>query len=175
MAADEPQCTVYGGGVGNAEERRQWPTPAVVVKHQGYRLIFRFADGDMLGEGPVQKLELLPDTEPLEPRLLRQFAPQADVYLAYARAAMRWMNPDDGSFEQRQERLSSSADALRKIGGPGRGLKDEFYRRIAEHYQALVDGGEPHPVKTIGETHHVTISAASRWIKEARRRGFIVK
>ena len=33
--------------------------------------------------------------------------------------------------------------------------------------------GEPHPVKALSEFHHVTISAASRWVKEARRRGYI--
>jgi hypothetical protein len=28
-------------------------------------------------------------------------------------------------------------------------------------------------VKTIGQLHQATISTASRWIKEARRRGYI--
>jgi len=36
-----------------------------------------------------------------------------------------------------------------------------------------VSEGEAHPVKALGEIHHVTISAASRWVKEARRRGYV--
>ena len=59
------------------------------------------------------------------------------------------------------------------MGTPGRGLGPDFYRAIGEHYNALVAEGERHPVKTLGEIHHVTISAASRWLKEARRRGFL--
>jgi hypothetical protein len=36
-----------------------------------------------------------------------------------------------------------------------------------------MEEGEPHPVKTISETHHVSISPASRWVKEARARRLI--
>ena len=85
---------------------------------------------------------------------------------------MRIFGPKDDPVIRR-EKLHAAAMALREISGPGRGLTDEFYQRIAEEYAAFVDGGEPHPVKALGEIHHVTISAASRWIKEARRRDYI--
>ena len=85
---------------------------------------------------------------------------------------MRWFDPDDDPATKRA-RLRDSAEALRALSGPGRGLTDEFYKRIGETYNALVAEGEPHPVKALSEIHHGTISAGSRWIKEARRRGFI--
>ena len=166
---EEPDVFVYPRGL--REEFPEGP-PTAVITHRGCRLILRFAEGDLAGAGNLQELRLLPDTETLEPRVLRQFAPEAETYLAYARAAMRLF--DSGvPFDTRQENLAGAVEALREIAGPGRGLTDNFYRTIATSYQALVDEGEPHPIKTLGEKNHVTISAASRWVKEARRRGFI--
>ena len=48
-----------------------------------------------------------------------------------------------------------------------------FYRTIATTYESLVAEGEPHPVKALSENNHVTISAASRWVNEARQRGYL--
>jgi hypothetical protein len=146
--------------------------PTALIKHRGCCLILRFAPGDFAAEGDVQELRLLPDTKTLEPKVLRQFAPQAELYLAFARAAMRRWWPEQ-SAEIRHENLAASATALRQIAGPGRGLTDEFYRTIATTYKALVAEGEPHPVKALSEINHVSISAASRWVTEARRRGYV--
>jgi hypothetical protein len=168
----EPSARVFNKGL---EGELPHGPPTVVISHRGCQLVLRFADGDHLGEGDVQELLLLPDTEKLEPRILRQFAPQAELYLAYARSAMRVLKPVKTAekHQEKWDRLRDSAEALREIAGPGRGLTDEFYRAIAREHDALVEGGEPHPIKTLGENHHVTISAASRWVKEARRRGFM--
>jgi hypothetical protein len=146
--------------------------PTAVVTHRGYKLVLRFAEGDFFGEGRVQELRLLPDVEPLEPRILRRFALHAEEYVAYARAAMRIYGPE-GTVEERWANLRGVVDALRQVGRPGRGLTDSFYRQIARNYDALVSEGEPHPIKALGEIHHVTISAASRWVKGARDRGFL--
>lgn len=173
---EEPKVEVHRGGHGR---QHAWPTPTAVIAHHGCLVALCFAEGDLSGEGPVQKLELLPDTETLEPRVLRRFAPQAELYLAYARSAMRLMSSPleegdpEADLKHRYDDIHGAADALRQVAGPGRGLSDAFYRIIARHYTALIDGGEPYPVKALGESHHVTISAASRWLKEARRRGYI--
>jgi len=166
---DEPNATAYPLGL---EDEQPSGPPTVVITHHGCRLVLRFADGDFLGEGQVQELRLLPDKENLEPRVLRRFSPQAELYLAFARSAMRIFGPE-GTPESRRENLHGATEALRSIAGPGRGHPDGFYRVIGKHYRALVDEGEPHPVKTLGETHHVTISAASRWVKGARERGYL--
>jgi DNA-binding MarR family transcriptional regulator len=63
--------------------------------------------------------------------------------------------------------------ALREIGATRRGLPDEFFKVVGLSYTALLAEDEPHPVKALAEMHHVVISTASRWIKEARRRGYI--
>ena len=166
-----PQVSAYWRGL-----KGEFPDgpPTAVITHHGFRLVVRFEPGDFSADGPVQELSVFPGTEALEPRALREFAPEAELYLAYARAAMRILAGKEGTHEERWRSFYRAGKLLRDVGGPGRGLSDEFYRTIAEHYRALVEEGEPHPVKTLGETHHVTISAASRWVTEARRRRYIL-
>ena len=154
--------------------------PTAVVTHRGLKLALRFAPCDFAGEEGLRKLEVLPETdETLEPRALRQFAPQTELYLAYARAAMRLFgtrldaSEPEADLSRRYDAISAAGEILREIGRPGRGLSDEFYRTIALHYLTLIEEGEPHPIKTLGETHHVSISAASRWVKGARERGYL--
>lgn len=158
---DDLKVDVYPHG--READAVEWPQgrPEVEIKDRGCKLVLIFED--MSGEGNVVELRLLPDTKALEPRVLRQFAPQAELYLASARAAMGFKRDD----------LSGAIEALREVGRPGRGLTGKFYRVIAERYEALVTEGEPHPVKALGEIHHVAISTASRWITEARRRGLV--
>ena len=163
---DDPQVHVFPLGL--EDEYPDGPPTAMIV-HRGGRLLLRFADGDIRGEGDVQELRVLPDNAAtLKPRVLRHFAPQAELYVKYARTAMRIFGPE-GSPETRREQFRSAAEALRRGTGPGRGLTRRFYENIAKEYAALVDEGEPHPVKTLSENHDVKISAGSRWIKEARR------
>ncbi len=170
--SDEPQAKAWPKGL---EDEFPDGPPTVVIEHRGCRLVLRFAPGDFFGEGQLQELRVLPgETGELRPRVLRRFAPDAELYLAYARAAMQILGPE-GTPESRIEKWRGAAEALRQISGPGRGLKPEFYRMIAENYTALVDEGEPHPVKALSEIHHVTISAASRWVSEAKRRRLIRK
>jgi hypothetical protein len=153
-----PEVTVWPLG---SDAPKTLGPPQVVIKDRGCQFVLVFED--MSGDGKLLELCVRPDQEELEPRVLRQFAPQADLYVSAARAAIRWDQDD----------LLGAVEALRKIGRPGRGLTEDFYRAIAQDYRALVSEGEPHPIKSLGEKHHVSISAASRWVKEARRRGFI--
>jgi hypothetical protein len=134
---------------------------SVSMKTYGCELVLFFDDRGR--QGPLRELRLLPDSAELEPRAVRQFAPQAPLYVQYARAAM---TEDDDAW-------IGSLQALREIGATRRGLGDEFFKIVAQSYRALVDEDEPHPVKALAEMHHVVISTASRWIKEARRRGYI--
>jgi hypothetical protein len=170
---DEPQATCYPRGL--EDEFPEGP-PTVVIKHRGFRFVLRFAEGDFFGKGELQKLELLPDEQDLKPRALRRFAPDAEVYVQYARAQMRLFGSEDEPVdtpEIRIQRIRDSADALRKLAGPGRSQRGEFLRRIVQERQALLEGGERHPVKALAENHNVTISAASHWLREARVRGFL--
>lgn len=137
------------------------PRTSVSLKTEGLELVLFFDDPGR--QGPLRELRLLPGDDDLEPTAVRRLAPKAPLYIAYARAAM---SSDDAAW-------TGTIQALRMLGRPGRGLSDEFYRVVASSYQALVVEGEPHPVKALGEMHNVTISAASRWVKEARLRGYI--
>jgi len=133
----------------------------VTMRTHGCKLVLCFADPGR--QGPVLELSVLPDTAELSPQVLREFMPRAPLFLLYARAAMS---------EKTEEWLASSR-ALRDLGSTRRGLTPEFYRLIALNYEALVAEGEPHPVKALAAMHDSTISSASRWLKEARRRGLI--
>lgn len=167
---EEPQVEVYRYGFPNETKPPEDGPPTAIVRHNGLELVFRFKKGDVDAEGDVQEVRIRPWGEPLEPRALQRFAPHADFYVAFARSALRW-NPLD--HEASNEKLGAAADALLKIAGPGRGLPPHFYKVIATQYEALVTEGEPHPVKALAKSHHVTISAASRWLKTARERGHL--
>ena len=135
----------------------------VSMRTQGLKLQLYFAD--LSAEGPVLELQLLPNEDELEPKVLRRLIPTASLYTQYARAAVRFDRDD----------VRGAIQALRQVGRPGRGLSDEFYRVVAHNYDALVAESEPHPVKALGLMHNVSLSAASRWLKEARRRGLILE
>jgi hypothetical protein len=132
---------------------------SVSMKTHGCELVLFFDDPGR--QGPLRELRLLPASAELEPRVVRQFAPQSPLYVQYARATMT-DNDDD---------WRGSLQSLREIGATRRGLGAEFYKIVADNHRALA--GEPHPVKALAEMHHVAISTASRWISETRRRGYL--
>ena len=177
---EEPEVEVYAHGLRGETTRGGPPGEApatAVIKHDGVKVILRFAPGDLYGEGDVREVWIRPDVEPLEPRVLRRIAPAAELYLAFARSSMRLLAPPDeeGKFnvEERWATMRASADALRELGRTRRGLSDRFYETIADQYATLIAEGERHPVKRLAAIHHVTISAASRWVTGARARGYV--
>jgi hypothetical protein len=106
------------------------------------------------------RIEPREGADPFEPWRLM---PKLPLYLSYARA----------SLAHRDQDIRSALQALRALGTSRRGLGDEFYRLVAQSYEAIVAEGEPYPVKALAEMQPVDVSTASRWIKEARRRGFL--
>jgi hypothetical protein len=173
--AEEPEVRVHRGAPTKAAKRlAEFPTPTAVITHRGCKMVLRFADvNDLAGEGELQSVELRPADGSLDPAAVRWFVPHFALYLAYARAAMRIWGSEEGTTEERRDAFRRSAEPLREIGGPGRGLPDEFYRRIADNYRDLVAEGEPHPIKALAQIHNVTISGASRWVSGARQRGYL--
>ena len=109
------------------------------------------------------EIRVLPDTEALEPAVMRQLGPRMPLYVSYARAAI----------QMGLKNADAAAQSFAPSGLPGRGEGRTSIKVIADQYNALVAEGERHPVKALAEIHHVTISAASRWIKEARERDLI--
>jgi hypothetical protein len=152
-------------------------TAEAAIQHRGATLRIRFAGDDQAGRGLPVSFEICPGSEPLEPRVLRRFAPQAELYVAYARSALRTFGlarfAGEETSEERLEALADATQPLRQVGRAGRGLSPRFYETIADQYRLLVEEGERHPVKALGEMHGATISAASRWVKEARRRDLL--
>ena len=133
----------------------------------------RSSPGDLAGREAVQELWVQAGEATLEPSAIRKLIPNFELYAAHARAAMGIFGSDEKEPTERYKDLVDSAQPLRDFGRPGRGLTDEFYKRIGQHYNALVAEGERYPVKTLAGHHHASTSAASRWVKEARNRKYI--
>ena len=65
--------------------------------------------------------------------------------------------------------------AINRLRGPGRKparLTDDFYRLIAAEYEAHLRAGG-HPGKELAEKYNTHPGNVSKWIKEARKRGYI--
>jgi hypothetical protein len=169
---EDPEAVVFRGAGPPPTNRR----PYVEIRHRGCLLRIRFAEEDDTGgEGPLASVELLPDREQLDTTALQKFIPMAGLYLSHARAALRLLGGEDfGTAAERLDTYKRSMVPLRQLGGPGRPLPDDFFRRIADSYRELVADGEKHPVKAIAKLNSVTIGAASRWVKGARDRGFLL-
>jgi hypothetical protein len=135
---------------------------SVVMKEAGATLTLFFPlDTGWAGESELLELRLEPDNgTPFEPWRL---VPRLPLYLQYARATLA----------DRRDDMAAALRALRDAGATRRGLGDDFDSLVAQSYGALVAEGERHPVKALAEMQPVDISTASRWIKEARRRGLI--
>jgi len=104
------------------------------------------------------------DERDLEPAQFARLARWLPMYIRYARAEIEWKH---GDAARALEMLRTEAGKTR------RGLSDKFYKDIAAEYEALVQEGDPHPLKSIAAKRPVHKSRASRWVKEARSRGYI--
>jgi hypothetical protein len=151
---------------------KNWPRVRVTVRdlRNPWPLVLFFAHA---GDSPAfLGFEVLAENtdveigheEGLEPGSFARLARTLPMYVDYARAEIEWKSGD------REKAL----EALRTEAGKGRrGLPPSFYRGIAAEYEQLVLRGDPHPIKSIAEARPVHKSRASRWITEARRRGYI--
>jgi hypothetical protein len=139
------------------------PRLSVAIVEGGTTLTLFFpAETGWAGKANPLEIRIEPreGADPFEPWRLM---PKLPLYLSYARAHLAHEEND----------IRAALRALRDLGTSRRGLGDEFYRLIAQSYEAIVAEGEAHPVKALAEMQPVDISTASRWIKEARRRGFL--
>ena len=89
--------------------------------------------------------------------------PEIPLHLQYARAALAG----------NQGNAQAALRAMQKVNAPRRGLTDDFLRAVADSYRALVAEGEQYPIKALARLQYKDISTASRWVTEARRRGFL--
>jgi hypothetical protein len=54
----------------------------------------------------------------------------------------------------------------------GRNLPDAFYERVGDAYRLALERGEP-PRTTIAEAAGVSNEVAGRWVRQARKRGYL--
>jgi hypothetical protein len=142
-------------------EVRQYHDPpddlrcSVTMPIRGCTLQVFFESIAEAADGPVLEVRLLPGTAPVDSWI----DPKA---IAYARA-LASLNMDDAV---------KMLNALRQVGASRRGLGGDFYRTIAAQYRSLEANGERFPITALADAQNprVTVSTASRWIKECRTR-----
>ena len=102
---------------------------------------------------------------PLDPTQLMHVTKNLPMYVAYARAEI--------ALDADPSQTGLLVEALNEAGTTRRGKPGRFFRVIGEEYAARVGEGDSAPVTSIAAAHGVVLSTASRWVKEARRRGYI--
>src|SRR5204863_6727941 len=102
-------------------------------------------------------------TDSLEVADVKRLAANLPLYIQYARAGL--------AFEEGQ--IDRSLEILEEVGRTRRGLPGPFLKIIADEYNTRVKAGDPAPTTAIAEAHDVHKSTASRWITQARRRGWV--
>jgi len=149
---------------------KEWPRVVVTIPDAsnpfGVELYFAHA-----GDNPafIGFRAIAPDDgveRDLGPAQFARLARWLPMYIDYARAEIEW---NRGDAARALEMLRTEAGKSR------RGLSDKFYMEIAAEYEALVQEGDPHPIKSMAAKRPVHKSRASRWVKEARSRGYITE
>jgi hypothetical protein len=80
-----------------------------------------------------------------------------------------------GGWDTSDARLVARPTSRRRVRPEqtsGRGRPDSFYDAVAAAYRDLARRSS-RPAAELAETHGVPVTTAHRWIKEARRRGFL--
>jgi hypothetical protein len=131
------------------------------MKDEGVEIRLFFQD--LSGAGDILEVQVLPDTDPVSPQAMQRIGTRFSLYAQYARAAMQWD----------RDNVRTTLATLRAFGKTSRGLPHDHYVQVAQVYNALIAEGAPHPVKALGEALYTDISNASRWKKEAVRRGLL--
>lgn len=169
---EKPRVDCYGAGLPGEDFPNGSPT--AVITHLGLKMVLRFAPDDLAGEGDIQEIRLLSDTGPLDTSSLK-LLPSGAMYFQAARAAMALLGTGEEkkTQEEKWDAWYTALESFRNAAGPGRALNDAFYRLLGKQREALIAEGEPHPVKALSLIHRVKISTASKWLTEARRRGYI--
>ena len=149
------------------EQRTPWPVRfhflrleeddgAVEWRNVGFEIGDRFDD--------------LEDGAAVDPLAMDQVAVERVVsrYHEYLQVAERMIVLDRDGIE----------GALRLLRGHGvkpAKLTDDFYRLIAADYSQRRRSGVTAPLQRLADAQNVDKSTASRWVKEATRRGYLTK
>jgi hypothetical protein len=112
-------------------------------------------------EPGTPSVRLTEELVPLDPVALQRIASNYTSYLELARHAV----------VLEQEGMTGALRRLRPGRKPAR-LTDDFYRLVAEDFRSRREATSA-PLKELAAVQHVDISTASRWVKEARRRGYL--
>jgi hypothetical protein len=113
--------------------------------------------------------------------LLRKIPVDTLIRTARDLVAVQLFRKRDGSLDMRRVRRPGASGLVeylkeleRKRHHPRRGvqLSDDFLQRVAEAYENAESTGRP-PTKTVSVEFDTSRPNASRWVAEARRRGFL--
>ncbi|GAB3844328.1 hypothetical protein GCM10027610_058600 [Dactylosporangium cerinum] len=109
---------------------------------------------------PVGRIEAAANAQAADSSLPRQETVAGQESLAG--------DPGTQSTDRRRRSARSLPPGVRRI----RGRPDTFYQHVAAVYRGLAQQST-HPVADLAASHDIPMTTAHRWIKEARRRGFL--
>jgi hypothetical protein len=155
------------------EWRPDRPLPAAVFVRvtagEGGRLVL---DGLRIDGPPTAELLRAIPVGRLEATANAQLSVVGDAVVAVPARRPRPVHPPEGHPAGWEISDPAAAVARRPPESRGRGRPDWFYREVATVYLDYAQGS-PRPAVDLAERHEVPITTAHRWIKEARRRGFL--
>lgn len=145
------------------QHSKEDPRLSVSLKDAGVEVLLFFPESDFSGDTDVLEVRVLPHVKAVTPQALQHVGRRYSMYAQYAGATIKFDGAD----------VRGTLATLRQAGKTSRGLSQDHYVLVAHQYNALVAEGHPYPVKALGEVLYTDISNASRWVKEAKRRGLI--
>jgi len=140
-----------------------------VVVGDGGRLV---VDGLRIDGPPTAELLRAIPVGKLEATANAQLAVVDDAVVAVKARRSRPVRPPAADPAGWETSDPAAAVARRRPEPPGRGRPDLFYRDVATVYLDYAQGSH-RPAADLAERHDVPVTTAHRWIKEARRRGFL--
>ncbi len=134
----------------------------------------------------VRELYLVSDEEPIEARHVRPLRLHQFEATANSRLLRRALDDElDEQVPQLAQMLAEQCDwdEVPEVGGAalklpplqqpeGNKYDDEFYERVANHFVVRLEAGKA-PARDIAQALGVPVTTVHRWVREARRRGYL--
>lgn len=140
-----------------------------VVVGEGGRLVL---DGLRIDGPPTADLLRAIPVGKLEATANAQLAVVDDAVVPVRNRRPRPVRPPEATTAGWEISDPATAVPRRAAQPAGRGRPDHFYRDVATVYLDYAQGSH-RPAADLAERHEVPVTTAHRWIKEARRRGFL--
>ncbi len=144
------------------------PRVCVEIIDDAFALPIRLYFADLGKDPELVGVEIGSEHQPQTPLKRAQIAHlgrQLPILTAFARAEINYFNDPAA--------VAPLLEVLNEVGTTRRGKPGRFYKVIGAEYSTRVREGDPAPITSLAEAHGVNKSSASRWVKQAKIRGYV--